>query len=283
MEILEFPPLAWKPTLLVPIADVQYGAQGCWTDGFKRWLAAVFEEAEKRELALYFIGGGDYVDMLSPSNRKKWAAAELYDIAVDSMAEMAERHIEGFLELVKGTEDKWIGMLEGHHYFEFEDGTTSDTRLCAALGAPFLGDCAQIHLHFGGGPYKMLGKRATVRIWTHHGVGSGSPVAKLEHQAGKCDADLLLMGHTPTIETKKIPYLYTTEESPPDFRCRNRHLVGTGGWLRGYTKGSRRSGRAQGNYVEQGMLLPAPLGGVRIYLTPETVGREHSVQIEVLT
>ncbi len=284
MEILEFIPkklkqerLPWKTMLLVPIGDIQFGAQGCWTDGFKRWHEESFAKAEQLEADIYFFGMGDYVDMLSPSNRKKWDRAELYEIALDSLEEVAERHLEGVLELLQGTEGRWLGMLEGHHYFEFDDGTTTDTRLCQALNATFLGDCAQVHLRF----IRDESVSSTVRVWGHHGVGTGSPNTKLEKQAAKRDADILLMGHTPTIEHKKIPYMYTTDYDPPILKHKSRHVVGTGGWLRGYTQGSMRRRRAQGNYVEQAMMEPAPLGGVRILLTPQRQNGENLVHIEV--
>jgi len=281
MEILNFVPqkvkraeLLWTPTLLVPVGDLQYGAEGFWKAGFVRWLEECFEEADGQPI--YFLGMGDYADMLSPSNRQRVGSSGLYEIALDALEAQADRDVEGIKGLLEATKGQWIGMLEGHHYFEFDDGSTTDTRLCNYLETTFLGDCAQIHLRFKKNDHVSK----IVRVWCHHGSGTGSTNKKLADIAAGNDADLLLMGHTPNIEGKKLSYSYTTDAG--QLRHRERRVAGTGGWLRGYKQGSSRKGRAQGNYVEQRMLPPAPLGGIKIWLKPWRTEKESGVRIEVV-
>jgi hypothetical protein len=70
------------------------------------------------------------------------------------------------LEFMRG---RLIGMGEGNHYWEFDDGSTSTQRLAAKLGCPYLGVSAVIRIIFD---YK--GSCTSFQIYQHHGKGGGA-------------------------------------------------------------------------------------------------------------
>ena len=267
--------LPWEETLIMPLGDIQLGAEGC--DESK--LRGYIEWGMKH--GAYFLGMGDYVDVASPSNRQVLRSANLYDSVQDALEEAADSAVQRFLKLVKGTEGRWLGLLEGHHYFEFQDGTTSDTRIAQALKAPFLGSCAFLRLKFAGRS-KSQG-RTGCTIWCHHGQGGGSkvsaPLNKLENLMHAFDADVYLIGHQHKLVAAPIDQLYMTQKKPYTIKHRTKIIACTGSFLRGYTAGSKRGLRAQGGYVEKKMLTPVALGGVMLHIRPvrtQVGGREET-------
>lgn len=261
--------LDWEDTIIMPVGDVQLGAEGCDEERFKRHVDWGMRHGA------YFLGMGDYVDVASPSNRDVLRSARLYDSVHDKLAQAAEQDVVKFTSIVAGSEHRWLGLLQGHHYYEFPDGTTTDTRLAQALGAPFLGDCAFVRLRFGRSTHSAL----TCTIWCHHGigygVGAGAPLTKLMGLVPYFEADIYLMGHMHKVVGAPLDQLYMTRKSPPKLKHRTRIIAGTGSFLRGHLQGSRKAGRASGSYVEKGMLPPVSLGGVVITVKPVSSGGDR--------
>lgn len=257
--------LPWQETWLVPISDIQLGAEGSDIEKFKRHI----DWAMKYDHT-YFIGLGDYVDVASPSGRKKIRDADFYESITQVMTEKAEEHLDTIKTILRGTEDRWLGIHEGHHYWEFEeDNTTTDTRLAEFLRAPFLGTCAITQLRFKGAHRNS----PPCQIWSHHGAGSGatmaSPMNKLEKMMSRFPTvDIFLLAHY----TRKVGYpvdaLVPVFGKRPHLKAKRRILACTGGFYKGYTVGSTRKGRASGGYVESSMMAPTNLGGVIIKIRP---------------
>jgi len=258
----------------MPIGDVQFGAEGCDVDRFKRHMERGLQAGA------YFLGMGDYVDVASPSNRQRIRTAALYDSVSNALEEKAQEHVEKFLRLVRGSEGKWLGLLSGHHYWDFSDGTTSDTRLAAALKAPFLGTCAGIRLLFQEAKHQN-----SCVIWAHHGRGSGAkqsaPLNKLETVTPGFDADIYLIAHHHKIAAAKYGQLYMTHTTPPALKQREKVIAGTGGFLRGYLQGSKQGGIPAGTYVEQGMMMPVALGGITLKIKPVRSSEADHIEIFV--
>ena len=255
--------LPWPEVLLMPIGDVQCGVPACDEERLQRHMAWGIEHGA------VFLGMGDYVDMAAPSDRGRLRKADFYDTVTMAIAEKAEADVARFLAIVDGSQGRWLGLLQGHHYMTFNDGSTSDTRIAAALGAQFLGDSAVVRL--------QLGSTDTfVDILCHHGQGStaseaGALTAVAKFGAGFGHADIVLNGH----HHKKV----ATKKPRLDFD-RNGHLTSrntvyavTGSFLRGYLACAQRDGRAGGGYIEQRMLSPVALGGIVIYLRAKDAGK----------
>ena len=255
--------LPHQEMLLMPIGDVQLGAKGVLKDRVKRHVNWGLEHGA------YFLGMGDYIDVMSPSNRAAWRSAPLYDSVREAMAEKAQELGEEFLKLVDGSQDRWLGILEGHHYFEFTEDDTTDTRIAEALNAPFLETTTIIELKFGSPDHT----RIKAQIWATHGQGSGqtmaAPLNKLERVMSRFPSvDVFLVGHY----SRKVGY--PVDAKIPKFGkhprlVTTRRILGcTGGFLDGYATSPRDGKRHKGSYVEKGMMAPLNLGGLLIRIRP---------------
>lgn len=281
MEILEARPeylkssrIPWKPINIMPLGDVQYASDGTDIPKLKDYIA------EGLRHDAWFGGMGDFHDVMSPSNRKKLASAAFYDNVTEWMERKMEEDIEYLYEdVLKPTTGRWLWWLEGHHLLEFTDGTTTDTRLCQKLAAPFVGTCGFLRLQFVKEPASERQKPAVTScdIWCHHGTGGGSTVGavlnKLERVAGSFDANLYFMGHANRLGAVPKPLLQLGgggKQRALYLKSNTRYLVATGAFDQGYKVGSTagRTGRPRGGYVEQGMMLPTGLGAAMVTVEP---------------
>ncbi len=266
--------LPWDETLIMPVGDVQYGGSGADLDKFKRHMEWGMKQGA------YFISMGDMVDMPSPSGRRKIVQADFYDSVLDSLSESAMRHMETIAEVIKGTENRWLGFLEGHHYWDFGGGVTTDTLLAEKMNSPFMGTCGIVQLRF-----RNSNKRAvTCQIWAHHGAGSGAtmtaPLNKLERMMSRFPTvDIFLIGHYSRKAGYPVDALVPVFGKRPRLIAKRRILAVTGGFSKGYEAGSRRNGRAGGSYVEAAMMPPTNLGGVVLYVRP--VHTEHEDRLDM--
>lgn len=267
--------LPWKPIKIVPVGDIQLGAGGVSMDTLARDV--------QRGLAndAWFIGMGDYVDSMSPSGRRKYASADFYDSTIQQLNKGAEKDIEQLWEILEPTKGKWLGLHQGHHYHDFKDGSTTDTRLATMLGCPFLGDSAFTRITFKRGQ----GTARQLTLYSTHGEGSGqtqsAPLSKLEKVAGGISADLYLINHYARKGAQPADVLYMDDRG--HINHRTVYYIATGGYMGAYVEGSHKDGRAQGSYVEKAMLKPTTLGGVMISATP-TRWRENGLEYnEIIT
>ena len=250
-------PKAMEEIVIAPLGDIQ------WAGRREHIAYSALQEyiAEAVERKAWFIGMGDYLDFASPSNRMRMANANLYDTAQQVIDDKARSLAdELYAEVLKPTEGRWLGMLEGHHWTHLLTGETTDQYLCQKLKAPFLGTSAYVGLMF----QTRVGVRS-VTIWAHHGAGGGqkvhAPILKLENLACSWEADLMLIAHMTKRATGVIQRCYPVwGGKAPSVRYREMHLVGCGGWLLGYPEFSKQGKTPRGGYVEQKMLTPVALG-----------------------
>lgn len=268
------PTLPWKESFLVPIGDIQLGAGGV--------DLSVLEADVKRglDLGATFIGLGDFTDVESPSGRDKMKSAKFYDSIVNMLNRGCDQHIAELMKILEPTRGKWLGFLQGHHYHDYEDGSTSDTRLAALLDAPFMGDSALIR------PRWTRGKSVrSLDIYATHGTGSGqtqaAPLAKLERFAGGVHADLYLINHY--ARRGVVPADVLSLNQAGLIESKTIYYMATGGYMKAYEQGSKAQGRPQGSYVEKGMMKPVSIGGGVVRFTPTrtTKGGEDRAWVDI--
>lgn len=263
--------MPWEPVTIYPFGDIHAGGGG-HEDLFKRDLATMMADPNG-----YAVGMGDYLDLMSPSNRREIRAAKLYDSTLNALDDIGDRYVTHLLRLMKGTEGRWLGFLEGHHFIEMSDGLTTDMKLAEGLGAQFLGSCAFIRLSFS----KRRAHRRTCTLWVHHGAGSGvrvsSPLNKIENIMHVFDADIYLMAHQHKLVSAKLNQIYMTRKRPYELGHRQRIAACTGGYFRGYMLESKVGRVPRGSYAERGMLPPTALGCIRVQITP----LERNLKLEV--
>lgn len=258
--------------MLIPLGDIQLQQDRNATD--VRRLKETIQWGVDHDA--WWLGGGDMIDMESPSNRRALRNSGVYDSVVDALDAKAEELEDELKDMLKPTIGRWLGLLEGHHYHDHQDGTTTDTRLCEFLKAPFLGTCAYVNIGFKSPDAKAINPSYTV--WAHHGRGggglAGSATNTLERKILGFDADIYCMFHTHTlghvIRDRVYPSWGITQGT---LEHKSLHLVTCGAYLKGYEERSRRNGRAGGSYAEKGMMNPLALGSARIHFRPQYRGR----------
>lgn len=256
---------------IAPLGDIQWSGDHGSTaqDHLRRHIDRCLE------LDAWFIGMGDYTDFASPSNRARLMAANVYDTAQEVLEDASNNLVEEvysrFLEPTKG---RWIGLLEGHHFYEF-GGRTSDMLLAERLSTRMLGTSAYVHLRPCG-----------VTLWAHHGQGGGTlpgaSLNKLYHvAAGLHGADVYLMGHSTKMGTVCVSRPQPVWEPTPDLVHRDVHFVNTGGFSKSCTVGHRRGNIPRGDYAEQGMMTPSPLRAPIVHVDTRASRLEDRIRVEV--
>lgn len=262
--------LPWRPLHIWFIGDLQWGGdpEAVATEHLKRTIAHALED-EARGHTVRFIGMGDYIDFASPSNRSRLKSANLYDTAgdvIDQKALSLTREVYAFLKPTKG---KWLGLVEGHHFHELKDGTTTDMRLCEMLDAEFFGTTGLLHIQF---QRETSDQRIGVVIWFAHGIGSGQtgyyPLSRLEKKSAEWEqVDVFAMGHTTKMAHEFQNKVYP-RWAPSDLAHRKVILIGTGGYSKTYVLGATQGRVPRGGYAEQRMLNAAIIGSPVLHVRP---------------
>jgi hypothetical protein len=260
---------------------MQYtGPNGAMAEGL---LNEYLTGAAKRNA--WFVGTGDYIDFMSPSNRAKLKAAGFYDTALDVVSDKAlSLTQELYDKYLVQTRGQWLGLVHGHHWSELANGSTTDEWLAERLECPYLGTSAYIVLNFESDDLSQRAGR--VVLWVHHGRGNGrasAPINKLETVATYWDADVFVIGHMSKLAAAPINRIYPAEDSEGNLHLAHRkiQLVGAGSWSRAYMEGHRQGRRKHGCYVEEAMMNPAALGGCFVKVIPRWESRKWVPTITV--
>ena len=287
MEVIEYAPrtgqsfsLPWQETTIIPVADVQLGSRGVDIERFRRMIRWANEQ-NRNGHPNYFLGLGDYGDLASPSNREAIRGARLYDSVRGALEDRATQIKDEFLREVRGTEGRWITLLHGHHFYEYADGSTTDTKIAEALGAQYGGTCAFVRLVF---EHPTHHRKLYYTIWMHHGRGSGmspgAPINTLYKVMNHFEADAYLMAHMTKKAVAPAPRLYM--EADGKIRDHKKILAGVGGYSLGYEQGGMNlAGRPEGTYVEQGLMAPVSLGGILLKIRPVFGGDNTRDRLDV--
>lgn len=246
-----------QEVLIAPIGDIQY-------DGLTGHLAEKHLADHMARCVgnnAYYVGLGDYIDLASPSNRKRLAHADLYDTAVDVLrAKARELTLAVYDQYLAQTTSRWLGMVSGHHYFDLGKGETTDTVLASMLDAPFTEAVHYIRLQF-----TDSGSRSgKVDILALHGMGTAAGLLnRLRRMSGHFpQVDLFLAGHCTARRVDSWAGIFPVERGE-EITLRDKPVwaVLGGGWSRAYQEGST-------GYVEQAFLPPVTLGAPLVTVIP---------------
>lgn len=264
-------PASTREMLIMPVGDIQWAGDD--TEVALGMLKRHIAWGVKR--GAWFIGMGDYIDTFSPSNRKRLSGAQLYDTAVKAFDRDAEERTRELLMALKSSKGRWLGLLEGHHYHEFRNQTTTDQLLADLLEAPFLGTSAAIRLVFA----RSLSKTnhpstGAVIIYAHHGQGggttAGSGLNRIARTIPSFDADIYLMGHHHKVGATPQDHIKAVfpPNGKPHLVHQTKMLVTTGSFLKGLVVGRRDGLVPRGGYAEQSMMNPLTLGAPIVRVRP---------------
>ncbi len=248
-----------EPIYLIPFGDIHRSAPLCHVE---KWLE--FLEWAKKKKNCYFLGMGDYDDLVSTSERESLMRSPLHDSTVQTLESMYKKHTDRLVKELSFMKGRVIGLLEGNHYAQFQNGTTSTQRMCDALECKYLGVSAFIRIQF------ICESRASttnvIDLWAHHGMGAarliGGSLNRVQQMGEAAEFDIGLMGHD---HKKSVGTVNRLRLIGSGDRMRLSHrkvlLARTGSFLRGYVPGER-------SYVADSMMGPTDLGTIKIEMTP---------------
>lgn len=259
-------------TYLIPFGDVHRFAPNHDRD---RWHEFLDWAAKKPNC--YFLGMGDYMDMISCSERKI-LDGELHDSTEQTLDEFMEQRTKEFADELSFMKGKLIGMIEGNHYWQFGSGDTSTMRLCSYLKCKYLGVSAFIHLMIYNETEKSF---FSTDVWAHHGKGAskliGGSLNRVEDMGRIADANIYLAGHDHRKSVGLGSKLTLRHQNGTTRLVHKKQIFArTGSFLKGYVDGKK-------SYVADACLSPTDLGVVKIELTlfnkMESGVRERGIDI----
>lgn len=251
-----------EPVHIIPFGDVHWGARHCAEDLFLEEISY-----GKGRSDVFYLGMGDYFDILSTSERDAIDRAPLHEATREDLDDLYRLRADAFLEKIKHCEGKIIGMIEGNHYAKLESGITTTQYMCEQLKCKYLGVMTATRLHFCGN-----GSRFNYDIIAHHGMGaarlSGGSINRVAQMGEGWDGDLFLMGHDhKSIAAREVRcYLDHNARSGLQIKEKIIYSVRTGSYLRGFVN-------KRPSYVADSAGRPLPLGGVRVQVTPVRIDK----------
>jgi len=228
----------------------------------------------------YFIGMGDYEDMVPARERIILRGANLYDTTEDSIYKMTDNCIKELAAELSWMKGRLIGLLGGNHYMLYPNGITSDQKLCELLGCQYLGCSSYIALLLS-----YHGRQAAYKIWAHHGKGAsrtvGGSIQRIEQMKDAMVADCYCMGHdhkrSITPANDQLEIVDSSRQSEPYLRKKVRWLARTGSFLNSYEPGMP-------SYISDAAKSPVNQGCVALHLTYHRwrIKGESRVEIEAV-
>ena len=256
------------PITLIPFGDIHRSSPNCAEDIWMEFL-----ETAKATKNAYFLGMGDYDDVISATERDILQHPGLHDSTKMSLEDWYVHYTQRLFEEIKFMKGRVIGLIEGNHYANLQSGVTTTQLLCMKLNCRYFGCSAFVRLILELDPHH----RMKLDLCIHHGKGAGSTtgasmntVEKLQNNA---EADIYLMGHDHRKSIAMQSRMMLSETRKYDaIEVKQRKIVSarTGSFLKGYVPGKP-------SYVAQKALRPADLGVIKIELVPR---RKHVDKID---
>lgn len=255
-----------KPFHIIPIGDVHIDSPGHCRPTFQEtidYIRSLHNAGEEYRL----FGMGDYLDQCSDSERNKLSRqGELHESTHATLDKSADRSVHEFCDLLSFTKGKWIGAIQGNHYWRYLTGckqalgVTSDMIIADEMGCDWLGwaNYTVIQLKYGT-------SSASLDIFASHGKGGGSLLGSPYNNVSKMrnvfpSADIYMMGHdhnkgvlpSTTLEVKM-----DGSTGAPVVRDKTQLCCRTGSFLKAYDD-------SKPNYVVRSLWSPSSLGHIEI-------------------
>lgn len=246
---------------LVPFGDIHYGA----VHHAAKHFSAFIREYRTKPYVRY-LGMGDYFDFGSTSERLK--IEEVHDSTKDRLDQMVQQDIRDFVKKYPHLIDHTLGLIEGNHYYQFRNGTTSTQYLAQLLHCNYLGAMALMRLNI-----TIQTVCFTYDICAFHGRGAatlfGGSINRVLRMTDCANADLYLQGHDHHLGTTSKTQIYLnilTKTQEPIIKERIQHFCRTGSFLKGYIQG-------RSSYVADRGASARTLGGVVIEIAIRSLHR----------
>ena len=232
--------------LFVPVGDIHHNdLKRCDRSRLKRLMDWCERERDNGKV-IRLIGMGDYLDTFSASERRALRGT-LHESTEEWIERKTTEDLVELSEVLMPLRAHWIGFIEGNHTTIVKQ---SAEWLHDIFQKPNFGDSCMYQFRFSG-------TDLVFNVFAHHGRNTGSTwgskigARSRAHQVWP-DAHLVCMGHDHA--KFACPEVGLGMSSEGEMLQHKTYLIGTGSFLRGYTK--------WGSYVERGLYNPVDLGVV---------------------
>jgi len=247
--------------------DLHYNHDGFTPQSFFNWRDAVVENVENGRKT-HAILMGDYCTIYPTGDRRR--------LPKNQMADPLRLYTQ-MREWIRPIKDHTRLVLAGNHDEDWWKAENIDfvNWMCAELGLEY--GSYDSYLRFkvkreAGKSHKHI----DVFAWHGHGGGrtrGGALNASARPVEQFSEADIVLVGHTHRLgmirEQKLVP-----SERIMDFTVKNRFIVMTGGFQKGYIP-------ERSTYISKRMLPPVAIGGVKLTVTPFKSVRHENHESDV--
>lgn len=247
-----------KPIYLIPFGDVHKSSP---MHDEERWQS--FCDWGRTKKGAHFLGMGDYDDLASTSERMILTDRKLHESTFKTLEQLYLGNVKRFAKDIGFMKGRLLGLLGGNHYGEFQNGTTTDQKLCELMECRYLGVNSFLRVSFHN--TKRPTSSMHLDIFAHHGRGGGrtqgaslNPVDMMSQTA---EADIYLMGDNHQKAVSLKTRLRLMGACPTVLKQRKILLGRTGSFLKGYEEGSP-------SYIVDAQLPPTDLGVIKIEITP---------------
>jgi hypothetical protein len=261
---------------IVPFGDIHRFAPLC---NVEKWYESIERMKSLDHDNTYFLGMGDYDDLMSASERAVFDNPKIHESTRETLDDFASAktfELAKELDFMKG---RIIGMLGGNHYYEFPSGMTSDHKLCEHLNTTYLGVSSVIRLSVSQG---KRGSSSSLDIWAHHGMGAsrlvGGSINRVEQMREGMHCDVYLMGHDHQRAAVPVDLLVPSGGGAGVFRVKRKTqwLCRTGSFLNAYQDG-------KASYIVDAARGPVNQGHIELQVSlnreeikPTKAGRKRS-------
>lgn len=268
-----------KPFTLYYVSDLHLMSKACAEKKLYEDLAAI-----KSDPYAFWIGGGDYVDMIGRTDKRFDPDAVAEWVSVEDLGRLGEVGYTKVRDLFMPIRHKCLGLLQGNHERKFELFQQQQhwtDWLCCELSVPNFGYSCLFDLVLvrktGFRTPKLLpvgetlgpgGSRWTVRFFCHHGAGyaqtPGGKMNRLSQFMDAFEADVYCIGHVHDKIGRRQPILGANQHCT---RIIDYDRIGviSGSYLRTYSQGTT-------TYGEQRGYRPVNLGMASVQLHPDESG-----------
>lgn len=242
---------------LFPFYDTHIGKANCNEATIRKQVQEILRKDEAPGRHVRVVLGGDILNAVSPSDRKRFDFSDIADWVVkgsaeevkDALADLPNREIRRAAQILGPIQDKIIGALEGNHEKALRKYHNMDVqdRLCTKLGCPNLSDEALIRFRFNRNT-----ATTTAIIYLRHGYGGGRGAGaepnKLLAMLSEWEcADVCLSGHSHTfcvLSPKAVAVLPSRGKIVEGVLWKHRFAANPGCWLDSHAigRGSYESG-----------------------------------------
>lgn len=257
---------------LIPFSDLHLGSRAASESKFRKLVDWVLKKEDT-----YMIGLGDYADLVTRQDLKRFAGKctkddllDMLDSAVNEQRDLVIKHLKPIADA-----SRLLGLASGNHEYSYKKYHSFDLMkdVCKELKVPHLGYSFFYRWVISKG--KGLSVR-NVTIYGHHGFGSsrrsGGAMNKRELIMAQYDADIVLMGHDHHKFGSRYIRLSVSQSGVPKIIHKPVILAATGSFLKTVVEGDL-------TYSEQFGYPPNDIGVVRIDI--DLKGHDRDLDIHV--